>query len=788
MSDNITITINGRQIETQPGRLLIDVADENDIVIPRFCYHKRLSVAANCRMCLVEIERAPKPMPACATQCMDGMVVRTRSERALAAQKSTMEFLLINHPLDCPICDQGGECELQDVAMGFGEGVSRYTESKRVVMDKNIGPLIATDLTRCIHCTRCVRFGDEIAGMPELGATGRGEHMEIGTYIQKAIVSELSGNVIDVCPVGALTAKPSRYTARPWELTQHASVSAHDCVGSNTFVHTRGREVMRVVPRENDAINESWISDRDRFSYTAVKSERRLTQPMLREQGELKPVDWETALIEAANRLTDAGDSLAALMSPQATLEEHYLAQKLLRARGSNHIDHRLIQIDFTAQDKAPIMPWLGRSLESLETVDAALIVGGSLRFEQPLLSHRLRKAALDKGAEISSIGHLGGQCNFPLHAELTGSAAGMIADLAGVAAALAAASGKALGDRLSNLLEGVEPNDAHESIARSLNAAGNAALIVGVQALANPRLSLIQELCEAITSASDATLGYLSLSANSAGACLAGATPHRGPAGTAVDSAGEDVAQILSSQHKLLISFAVNPLLDIASTSQLSDNNEFVIAIGSYDNDFVQQQADLVLPLASVLETSGSYVNIEGLWQGFKACAPARGNSRQGWKILCALGQMVKPGDFEYADSTAVRNELKDLCSEVSLSNLCGVESSPRKLPKDSGKLQKLGVMPIYAVDDMTRLSAPLQQTPLAKLQAAASMNRNEADRAGLADSEQIQLRQDSGTAVLPLRIDDAVPDGCICVPLGIDAVGHLGAAFGKIEVEKVS
>ena len=788
MSDSITITINGRQIETRPGRLLIDVADENDIVIPRFCYHKRLSVAANCRMCLVDIERAPKPMPACATQCMDGMVVRTRSERALAAQKSTMEFLLINHPLDCPICDQGGECELQDVAMGFGEGVSRYTESKRVVMDKNIGPLIATDLTRCIHCTRCVRFGDEIAGMPELGATGRGEHMEIGTYIQKAIVSELSGNVIDVCPVGALTAKPSRYTARPWELTQHASVSAHDCVGSNTFVHTRGREVMRVVPRENDAINESWISDRDRFSYTAVKSERRLTQPMLREQGELKPVDWETALIEAANRLTDAGDSLAALMSPQATLEEHYLAQKLLRARGSNHIDHRLIQIDFTAQDKAPIMPWLGRSLESLETVDAALIVGGSLRFEQPLLSHRLRKAALDKGAEISSIGHLGGQCNFPLHAELTGSAAGMIADLAGVAAALAAASGKALGDRLSNLLEGVEPNDAHESIARSLNAAGNAALIVGVQALANPRLSLIQELCEAITSASDATLGYLSLSANSAGACLAGATPHRGPAGTAVDSAGEDVAQILSSQHKLLISFAVNPLLDIASASQLSDNNEFVIAIGSYDNDFVQQQADLVLPLASVLETSGSYVNIEGLWQGFKACAPARGNSRQGWKILCALGQMVKPGDFEYADSTAVRNELKDLCSEVSLSNLCGVESSPRKLPKDSGKLQKLGVMPIYAVDDMTRLSAPLQQTPLAKLQAAASMNRNEADRAGLADSEQIQLRQDSGTAVLPLRIDDAVPDGCICVPLGIDAVGHLGAAFGKIEVEKVS
>ncbi|HEY5738185.1 MAG TPA: NADH-quinone oxidoreductase subunit NuoG, partial [Gammaproteobacteria bacterium] len=348
MSDNITITINGQTIETQPGRLLIDVADENNIVIPRFCYHKRLSVAANCRMCLVEIERAPKPMPACATQCMDGMVVQTRSPGALAAQKSTMEFLLINHPLDCPICDQGGECELQDVAMGFGEGISKYTESKRVVMDKNIGPLIATDFTRCIHCTRCVRFGDEIAGMPELGATGRGEHMEIGTYIEKSIVSELSGNVIDVCPVGALTAKPSRYTARPWELTQHASVSAHDCVGSNTFVHTRGNEVIRVVPRENESINESWISDRDRFSYTAVKAEQRITAPMLRDNGELRAVDWQTALDTAANRLSDAGGSIAALVSPQATLEEHYLAQKLLRGLGSNSIDHRLTQVDFS--------------------------------------------------------------------------------------------------------------------------------------------------------------------------------------------------------------------------------------------------------------------------------------------------------------------------------------------------------------------------------------------------------------------------------------------------------
>jgi NADH-quinone oxidoreductase subunit G len=788
MSDNITVTIDGQEIETQPGRLLIDVADENNIVIPRFCYHKRLSVAANCRMCLVEIERSPKPMPACATQCMDGMVVKTRSSAALAAQKSTMEFLLINHPLDCPICDQGGECELQDVAMGFGEGVSKYTESKRVVMDKNIGPLIATDFTRCIHCTRCVRFGDEIAGMPELGATGRGENVEIGTYIEKSIVSELSGNVIDVCPVGALTAKPSRYTARPWELTQHAAVSAHDCVGSNTFVHTRGNEVIRVVPRENESINESWISDRDRFSYTSVGAEQRISQPMLRDNGELRAVDWETALNTAANRLADAGGSIAALVSPQATLEEHYLAQKLLRGLGSNHIDHRLTQLDFSSQRSSAIMPWLGRSLESVEKLDAALIVGASLRFEQPLLSHRLRKAVQHNNARVSSIGHIGDQYNFTLDNELSGSAAQLVNNLAGVAVAIAAESGKPLGQHLASLADGLEPSSQQRSIASSLIAAENAALIVGVQALANPHLSLIQEICEAITAAADATLGYLSLSANSAGACLAGATPHRGPAGVAIDDGGENAAEIMTSKHRVLVTFALNPLLDTHSVSQLSDNNEFVIALSSYDNDFIQQQADLVLPLASVLETSGSFVNVEGLWQSFNGCVRARGESRQGWKILSALGQVLKPGEFDYTDSVAVKNELKALCSDVALSNLCGVESDAGSLPQDDGATQKIGATPIYASDDMTRLSAALQKTPLMTLQSAVAMNRAQAKQSKLESCDQVQVKQGKGTAVLPLRIDEGVPEGCVYVPSGIDAVKHLSDAYGKVTLEKVS
>ncbi len=788
MSDSITITINGRQIETRAGRLLIDVADENDIVIPRFCYHKRLSVAAGCRMCLVEIERAPKPMPACATQCMDGMVVQTRSSAALAAQKSTMEFLLINHPLDCPICDQGGECELQDVAMGFGDGVSKYTESKRVVMDKNIGPLIATDFTRCIHCTRCLRFGDEIAGMPELGATGRGENVEIGTYIEKSIVSELSGNVIDVCPVGALTAKPSRYTARAWELTRHPAVSAHDCVGSNTFVHTRGNQVIRVVPRENESINESWISDRDRFSYTSIKAGQRLAAPMLRDNGELRATDWETALNAAANRLSGAGDSVAMLINPQATLEENFLAQKLLRGLGSSNIDHRLTQVDFSAQDSAAVIPWLGRSLESLETLDAALIVAGNPRYEQPLLSHRLRKAVINNGAAVSSIGHLGDQCNFALQNELIGSSAQLVEHLAGVAVALAEISGNTLPTHLSKIIGDCEPSAQQRAIARSLADADDAALIVGVQALTSPHLSLIQEISEAITGAADATLGYLSLSANSAGACLAGATPHRGPAAVSIDSPGEHAGQITSAKHKVMLTFGVNPLLDTNSVAPLSDNNEFVIAISAYDNDFIQQQADLVLPLASTFETSGSFVNVEGLWQSFKGCVQALGESRQGWKILSALGQVLAPGEFDYADSVAVRNELKALCGEVVLVNLCGVESEATQLPDEKGAIQRIGLTPIYAVDDMSRLSAALQATPLMRLQSAVVMNRQQARDSKLDRSEQVQVKQGKGTAVLPLRIDDSVPAGCVCVPSGIEAVRHLSEAYGKVTLEKIS
>jgi NADH-quinone oxidoreductase subunit G len=795
MSDSITLTINGQQIESQPGRLLIDVADENNIVIPRFCYHKKLSVAANCRMCLVEIERSPKPMPACATNVADGMVVQTRSTAAIAAQKSTMEFLLINHPLDCPICDQGGECELQDVAMGFGEGISQYTEQKRVVMDKNIGPLIATDFTRCIHCTRCVRFGDEIAGLPEMGATGRGENVEIGTFIQKSISSELSGNVIDICPVGALTAKPSRYTARPWELTQHPSIAPHDCVGSNIYVHTRGNDMIRVVPRENESINESWISDRDRFSYTAVKNQNRITSPMLRENGQLKIVDWETAIDVACDKLSSNanqdGSQIAALISPQATLEEHFLAQKLLRGLGSSNIDHRLNQTDFSTQQQSPVMPWLGRSLESVDSLDACLIVAGNLQQEQPMLSHRVRKAVINNGAGVSSICHVGRQYNFDMQDELTGSAEQLLGNLAGVVLALSEKSSTELSKHISSLVAGCDIQKEHKTIAKSLQSGKNAAVLVGVQALNSPNLSLIQELCEAISSHSGASLGYLSPSANSAGACLAGSLPHRLPGGVAVKGSWQNTQQIIESKHGVLLSFGFNPVLDINNASQsqqLAQNNDFVIAINSFNNQFIDDHADLVLPLAGFGETSGTFVNVEGLWQSFKGCVRAKGESRQGWKILTALGQILLPGDFEYADSVAVKNEAKELCRDVNLNNLCGIESGENRLPAKSRSIQKIGIVPIYASDDLARLSAPLQATPIMKQQCAITMNRVQAEKSDLGSAEQVQVKQGGGTAILPLIISDDIPTGCVCIPTGIDAVIQLSDVYGVVELEAVS
>ena len=563
--DTLTIEVDGKTVEARKGQMLIEVTDAIGTYVPRFCYHNKLSVAANCRMCLVEVEKAPKPLPACATPVMDGMKVFTQSDYARQAQKSVMEFLLINHPLDCPICDQGGECELQDLAMGYGNDVSRYQEKKRVVKDKNIGPLVQTEMTRCIHCTRCVRFGEEIAGVQELGATGRGENMEIGTYVEKSMSSEMSGNIIDLCPVGALTSKPFRFSARTWEMKQVQGIAAHDSVGSNLHFHVRRNEVKRVAPAENESINEVWLSDRDRFSYEGLYSENRLTSPMLKSNGEWQEVDWETALQATRDKLlaviNDKGPSnLGALLSANASTEEIYLLQKLLRDLGCNNIDHRLAQSDYSGQEQAPAFPGLGQSIADLENLDAALIVGGNLRKEQPILNHRLRKASL-KGAAIMHLNCVAYEFNYSLAQQVIVPITAIAANLAGILKALN--GGQSGNPEVDALLNNVEVSDEQRSIAEKLNAAASATILLAPLCESYSDYSSIRSLAAMIAERANITLACPGSAANSAGASLAGGLPHRAAGANSVQTAGKHALEMIEEGLDAYLLYQVEPELD---------------------------------------------------------------------------------------------------------------------------------------------------------------------------------------------------------------------------------
>ena len=531
----VKIEIDGRTIESKDGAMIIEAADDAGIPIPRFCYHKKLSVAANCRMCLVEVEKAAKPLPACATPITDGMKVYTRSKKAVAAQKGVMEFLLINHPLDCPICDQGGECDLQDLAMGYGSSHSQYGEQKRVVKDKDIGPLVATDMTRCIHCTRCVRFGQEVAGVRELGATGRGEHMQIGTYVAKAMTSELSGNVIDLCPVGALTSKPFRFHARGWEMDKVSSVAPHDCVGSNIHVESLRGQVRRVVPEENESINETWISDRDRFSYEGVNSQDRVAVPMIKHGDEWAECDWQTALEFAVAGLKGVVDNkgsaqLGALSSPSATTEEMYLLQKLLRGMGSANIDFRLQQQDFSDQSRMPLYPSLGKSVADLDSLKAVLLIGSNVRMDQPIIGLRIRKAAMN-GAKVMFINPVDYDFTFKVHTKTIAALSEMEVALVAIAKALQEA-GVTAPQGLADLFANVEVTETARTMAAELKGSANSAILFGTYAESLPNAATLRALAQAIAKMSGASFGSLTAGANSAGGYLAGALPHRAAAG----------------------------------------------------------------------------------------------------------------------------------------------------------------------------------------------------------------------------------------------------------------
>ena len=789
--DTVTIEIDGRACEVDRGAMVIEAADAAGIAIPRFCYHKKLTIAANCRMCLVEVERAPKPLPACATPVMDGMKVFTTSATARGAQRSVMEFLLINHPLDCPICDQGGECELQDLAMGYGRGVSRFTERKRVVPDKNLGPLIATDMTRCIHCTRCVRFGAEVAGLPELGATGRGEDMRIGTFIERSVDSELSGNVIDVCPVGALTSKPFRFKARAWEMVQRDGIAAHDAVGSNVHVHVRRGRLMRVVPRENEAVNEVWLSDRDRFSYEGLYADDRLLRPRVRgDDGEWREADWDIALDAAAGAIrpvldTDGPDALGVLASPAATTEEHYLLQALVRGFGGGNLDHRLRQADFSDDEEAPAWPWLGMALAELEGVDAALLVGSNIRKEQPLAGLRLRKAAL-AGASVFALNPVDHAFNFDLAGRIVVSPDRMAGELEGIARAAGSRHGAA--DRTS-----AEPSAAQREAAAALADAERAVVLVGSGAAGHARSAEIRALARDIARVTGARLGYLSDGPNAAGAALAGMLPHRGPGGAPAAVTGRDATSMLAAKLPAYLLLGVEPELDCtdgAAALAALEGARSVVALTGYVTPAMEAYANVLLPIGLFTETPGTFYNAEGRRQRYEAATSPPGEARPAWRILRVLANRLGVDGFDYEGIEDVRSEADARIGEVGPpDNLAGAEAGAfaGAGAGPDAALWRVGEVPPYAVDPLVRRAASLQNTVEAPL-PAVRVNPAAAKTLGLEPGGLATVRQNGTSRTLPVVADPAIADGCALLHAGVAHSAGLGPSWGPITMEPAS
>jgi NADH-quinone oxidoreductase subunit G len=715
--DKCTITVNGVEVEARPGQMLIEVTDAVGAYVPRFCYHPKLTIAANCRMCLVEVENAPKPMPACATPVTPGMKVHTRSQKAVGAQRATMEFLLINHPLDCPICDQGGECELQDLAMGFGRDISRYTERKRVVRDKDIGPLVSTDMTRCIHCTRCVRFTQEVAGYQELGTIGRGDRVEIAPYIEQTVSHELSGNIIDLCPVGALNSKPYRFSARAWEMTQRPSVAPHDCLGSHVYAHVMDGRVKRVVPRPCEELNETWLSDRDRFSYEGIYAQDRPQQPMLREDGQWRALSWDEALDTAARRLRDAGGDVAALISPGATVEEGFLLARIMAHLGSSDIDHRLRQRDFRGQSAAAVAPGLGVTVAEVETLDEILVIGSDLRAEVPLLAHRVRKAA-GRGAGVHFVNPSRFPYLFPVTTYLEGRPADFWHELG--ALVRAALGDTAPGTRaVATALEGAPaPSDVHRQLVARLGAAARTALVIGQLALRHPRLAEIEVLAAELGRLTRSTIGCLPEGPNAAGLALAGCLPHREAGGRPRARPGRSAAEIVASRPACLLLFGAEPGADCPEPAGAG----FTIALSPFAGETLRRDADLVLPIGTFAETAGTFVNVEGRWQTFEAVARAVGESRPGWKVLRVLGNRLGAAQFDYATPEAVLDAARAAAGQPSrVDPLAELAASSQ---------QAIGLadldVPMYRVDALVRRAPALQQAAGAGLKLPETRRRS--------------------------------------------------------------
>jgi NADH-quinone oxidoreductase subunit G len=777
--DMVNIEVDGRPMEVPKNSMIIEATDKAGISIPRFCYHSKLSIAANCRMCLVDIEKAPKPMPACATPVMDGMKIYTHSRRAVDAQHGVMEFLLINHPLDCPICDQGGECELQDLAMGYGRSVSRFTERKRVVQDHNIGPLVQTDLTRCIQCTRCVRFLDEIAGTNELGMFGRGDRSEIGTSLSQGIDSELSGNVIDLCPVGALTNKPFRFSARAWELMARPSLAVHDGVGSSLWYHTRRGRVLRAVPRDNESTNEAWLSDRDRYSHFGLNSDERVLEPMVKVNDQWQTVSWDEGIRVAAKALrrsvtTHGGAGLGVLMSPSASTEEYYLARRLANGLDCPNMDYRLKEQDFSDDKALGRIAYFQTPMAAIDDADAIVLIGSNIRHEAPILGQRVRKA-WRKGAQVAVLNPVDWNFHFELTDKLIAAPQHMVTELAALAVAVARLTGKGIPEFLQTAVSGAQTGASHDAMAEMLNGSGAKMLILGQAAMAHEQASWLRQLSAWIATATGAVLNIIPHGGNSTGAVMA--------ACAGVAEAGLNAREMLATPLKKYLLWDIEPEFDVANPAnamQALDSAESVLAVSAFAGEGLKAVADVILPLAPLAESEGLFYTLDGQSFVAEAAISSSGQARPGWKILRRLGAELELDGFSQVDIASLREEM---LSEIADAD-CETSEVELVAPKAEGDFYRVGEVAMYAVDALCRRSEYLQQTVHAE-NAFVGLNPDDAGRKGFADGHEVKVSQGGGHVILPVRLCDELPAGAVWVKSATEAGISLGDSFGPISVE---
>ena len=774
----IEVEIDGRKVEVPEGSMLMDAASRLGIYIPHFCYHKKLTIAANCRMCLVEVEKAPKPLPACATPVAKGMIARTQSAFAKQAQRSVMEFLLINHPLDCPICDQGGECQLQDLAVGYGGSSSRYTEPKRVVFHKSMGPLIsAEEMMRCIHCTRCVRFGQEVAGVMELGMAGRGEHAEILSFVGRSVDSELSGNMIDICPVGALTSKPFRYEARSWELSRRKSISPHDSLGSNLIVQVKNNEVLRVLPLENEEVNECWLSDRDRFSYKGLNAPDRLLRPMLKQGGRWSEVDWTVALEYAARVLTQVkaehgAAATGALAWPGSTLEELHLLTKVMRAFGSDNIDFRLRQSDLSVDG----VPWLGMKIADVGKLDGVLLIGSFLRQDHPLLSARLR-AATKRGCKVNVLHAVDTDLLMPVANKVIVRPGEWAQALCEIAVAVAGERGERAP------IDGVAAGDRARAVAKTLLTGERKAILLGNAAIQHPEATQLRAWAQWIAKATGATLGVLGEAANTVGAYVVGALPGHG-----AKQGGLNAREMIEQPRKAYLLWNVEPDYDLANpaaTARALQSADSVIACSVYRNGALDY-ADVILPIAPFTETAGTFINCEGRVQSFNGTVRPAGEARPGWKVLRVLGNLLNLEGFEYETSDQVRSEAVSADVNAMLSNETSIApAKPSSVQRNAGAAERIADVPIYFSDAIVRRSTPLQETHAARPPKARA-NAQTLQAFGVAAGDKVRVRQGDASALLEVALDESIAEGAVLVSAGHESTATLGPMFGPITLER--